>query len=45
MKTLNELIETVLTIFPNAIVEEDGAGEITIATGLMLDDNDNLVEA
>ncbi len=42
MKTVNELINTMLSMFPDAVIEEDGDLQIVVYTGLMADENDNL---
>lgn len=42
--TLEELGEAIRAILPNAIFDEYGDGELSIATGLRLDENNNLVE-
>lgn len=44
MITVNDLINKMLELFPEAVIEEDSNGEIVIYTGLKTDDNDNLVE-
>ena len=43
MKNFNDLIDKMLEIFPDAIIEEDGDGQIVITTGLTTDENDNLI--
>lgn len=43
MKTVNELVNAMLDMFPNAVIEEDGDLQVIVYTGLMADENDNLV--
>jgi hypothetical protein len=43
--TMNELMETILKVLPNAVFGEEDNGEILIATGLVeVDAGSNLVE-
>jgi hypothetical protein len=42
--TMNELMEQIITILPNAVFGEEDNGEILIATGLVEGKDGNLAE-
>lgn len=44
MKTVDELVNKMLELFPDGIVEEDDNGELIIYTAMKADESDNLVE-
>jgi hypothetical protein len=42
--TMNELMETILKVLPNAVFGEESNGEILIATGLVENKNGTLTD-
>ena len=38
-----EFVDTVMDLFPNAVIDEQVNGELVIATGLMVNGQDNVI--